>query len=122
MGPNKSEILAHFTLFSLKERARSSLKSLLSNPRVHTVKGRKGPAARRKLLSTLSSSLPLILTGPTTRKGKPFHARVILCLFSLKNHKLVNRFYFGAKGALVEFWKKLVLVLLYRSQINNFDV
>ena len=32
----------------------------------------ESPAARRKLLSTLSSSLPLILSVPATRKGNPF--------------------------------------------------
>ncbi|XP_050286866.1 uncharacterized protein LOC126725897 [Quercus robur] len=98
-----------------------------------------GLAARRKLLSTLSSSLPLILSGPVTRKGKSFHARVILCLFpsrtinwcyqfpSLSSFDCrlsipllsVNRFYFGAEGAFVKFWKELVLVLMYRSQISS---
>ena len=37
---------------------------------------------------TLSSFLPLILLGPVTSKGRFFHARVILLLFPLKNHKL----------------------------------
>ena len=36
---------------------------------------------------TLSSSLPLILSGPATKKGKSFHARVIYFYFHLKNHK-----------------------------------
>ena len=39
-----------------------------------------GPTPKRK--KTLSSSLPLILLGPATRKGKSFHAREILFLFS----------------------------------------
>ena len=38
-----------------------------------------GPTPKRK--KTLSSSLPLILLGPATRKGKSFHAREILFLF-----------------------------------------
>ena len=45
----------------------------------------ESPAARRKLLSTLSSSLPLILSSPVTRKGKSFHVSlhryIYICCF-----------------------------------------
>ena len=74
--------------------------SLFSNPWVNTSKGKE--SSIQFLLHTLSkklgnsktllSSLPLIFSGPTTRKGRSFHARVILCLFPLKNHKLGKGF------------------------------
>ena len=41
----------------------------------------ESPAARRKLLSTLPSSLPLIFSGPATRKGKPFHVSLYIYIY-----------------------------------------
>ena len=105
-GPCKSEIfISTLRSFLLRKELGSSLKSLLSNPQVHTLKESKahlissfysfkttrivkntlpcipmGPTPKRK--KTLSSSLPLILLGPATRKGKSFHAREIPFLFS----------------------------------------
>ena len=70
---------------SKKEDSRSSLHFLI--PTGKTPKRKKtlnsplpftptSPATRRKLLSVLSSSLPLILLGPATKKGKSFHVSV----------------------------------------------
>ena len=111
-GKHKSKF-SPLTLLSflLRKELRSSLKSLLSNPQVHTLKERQdsshflftlsqkleqsrnslplmpmGPTPKRK--KTLSSSLPLILLGPATRKGKSFHAREILFLFSPQEPKI----------------------------------
>ena len=65
----------HFTLFSLKERARSSLMSVLSNPRVHTLKERQNSISY--LLHTLSrkpktqEAISLFHThGPTPEERK----------------------------------------------------
>ena len=110
-GPCKSEFSPHFCLFSLKERARSSLESSLKPTgqhlkkkiRLHIISSFYSLKATRTIKNslppiptgptpnerkTLSSCLPFILLGPATRKGKSFNARVILCLFPLKNHKL----------------------------------
>ena len=41
----------------------------------------ESPATRRKLLSTLPSSLPLIFSGPATRKRKPFHVSLYIYIY-----------------------------------------
>ena len=41
----------------------------------------ESPAARRKLLSALPSSLPLIFSGPATRKSKPFHVSLYIYIY-----------------------------------------
>ena len=94
-GPCKSEFSPHFCLFSLKERARSSLASSHKPTGQHLDRKIKlhiisSSYSLKKLENskTLSSFLPLILLGPVTSKGRFFHARVILLLFPLKNHKL----------------------------------
>ena len=84
-----------FVSFLFKERARSSLESSLKPTGQHLDRKIKlhiisSSYSLKKLenSNTLSSSLPLILSGPVTSKGRFFHAIVILLLFPLKNHKL----------------------------------
>ena len=67
----KDKAPPHSSFYFLK--ATRTIKKL---PPSHT----HGSNTKRK--KTLSRSLPLILSGPATRKGKSFHARVILFLFS----------------------------------------
>ena len=124
--PHKSEFLPHFTLFSLKERAKSSLKSLLSNPQVHTLKERQDSISfllhtlSKKLENskTLSSSLPLILSGSTTRKGKSFHTRVILLLFPLKNQKLGKVFSYSHLR-IHDFFKEFLVMVFVLCEIRK---
>ena len=91
---------------------------LLSNQRVHTLKERQdsilllhtfskqleqsrnslplmptGPTPKKRKnekKKTLSNSLPLILLGLATRKGKSFHARVIYFYFPSRTINLVR--------------------------------
>ena len=67
------EALSPFSYPRVKHQKERKLSTLLSLSHL-------SPAARRKLLSTLSSSLPLILSGPATRKGKSFHVSLSLSL------------------------------------------
>ena len=95
-GKHKLEF-PHLTLLSflLRKELGSSLESSLKSTGSHTKRELKlhlysSSYTLKKLedSNTLLSSLPLILSGPTTGKGKSFHARVIRCLFPLMNHKL----------------------------------
>ena len=100
MGPHTNQNFSLTLLSFLLRKELEDLLSLLLNPRFNTSKGKE--SSIQFLLHTLSkklgnsktllSSLPLIFSGPTTRKGRSFHARVILCLFPLKNHKLGKGF------------------------------
>ena len=99
IGPCKIRILtSNFTLFSLKERARKLPWVFLSSPPIHKPKERQDSISflihtfSKKLENskTLSSSLPLILSGPATKKGKSFHARVIYFYFPSRTINLVR--------------------------------
>ena len=81
----QSRTLSLFHSYGSNTKRRKS--SQLFSP-FHTFKS----SSKKEVFSTLSSSLPLILLGLATRKEKSFHARVILCLFPLKNHKLGKGF------------------------------
>ena len=68
--------------FSLKERARSSLKSLLSNPRVHTLKKDKAHLISSfysfKATKIVKNTLPFIPTGPTPKERKTLNSPLSL--------------------------------------------
>ena len=70
--------LPYFSLFSLKEIARSSLKSLLSNPRVHTLKKDKAHLISSfysfKATRIVKNTLPFIPTGPTPKERKTLNS------------------------------------------------
>ena len=88
----------YFTPFLFKERARKLPWVFLSSPPIHKPKERQDSISflihtfSKKLedSKTLSSSLPLILLGPTTRKGTSFHARVIYFYFPSRTINLVR--------------------------------
>ena len=70
--------LPYFSLFSLKEIARSSLKSLLSNSRVHTLKKDKAHLVSSfysfKATRIVKNTLPFFPTGPTPKERKTLNS------------------------------------------------
>ena len=98
----------------------------MSNPQVHTLKERQDSISfllhtlSKKLENskTLSSSLPLILSGSTTRKGKSFHTRVILLLFPLKNQKLGKVFSYSHLR-IHDFFKEFLVMVFVVCEIRK---
>ena len=97
-GPCKSEIFISTLLsFLLRKELGSSLESSLK-PTVNTSKGKESSiqfllhTLSKKLRNskTLLSSLPLIFSGPATRKGRSFHARAIYFYFPSRTINLVR--------------------------------
>ena len=90
---------SHLTLLSflLRKELGSSLESFLK-PTVNTSKGKESSiqfllhTLSKKLRNskTLLSSLPLIFSGPATRKGRSFHARAIYFYFPSRTINLVR--------------------------------
>ena len=75
-----------------------------------------GPTPKER--KTLNPPLPLTPTGPASRKGKSFYARVFLFLFPLKNQKL-------GKGSsyshlrIHDFFKEFLIIVFVVCKIRK---
>ena len=94
--------------------------SMLKKPNFNPVLGFRNPTSQSGLglRALLTSSLPLILSGSATRKGKSFHARVILLLFPLKNQKLGKGFSYS-HIRIHDFFKEFLVIVFVVCEIRK---
>ena len=94
--------------------------SMLKKPNFNSVLGFCSLTSQSGLglRALLTSSLPLILSGLATRKGKSFHARVILLLFSLKNQKLGKGFNYSHLR-IHDFFKEFLVIVFVVCEIRK---
>ena len=109
LGVHEIAIYARFERFSM-----------LKKPNFNSVLGFCSLTSQSGLglRALLTSSLPLILSGLATRKGKYFHARVILLLFSLKNQKLGTGFSYSHLR-IHDFFKEFLITVFVVCKIRK---